>query len=83
MESTSQQPCVLAVAFGWGKDGTTGIAVMISPASFVETTDDPVPGVVLTPAQAREAAYLLLLHAEKVAAGLVSLPPRPAATGGG
>ena len=67
---------LFAVSFGQTKDGTPGIAFMIAPASFIETTDDPVPGILLTPAQAREAAYVLLLHAEQMASG-VSLPRGP------
>lgn len=66
------------VAFGHNKEGNQGIAFMIPPASFIETTDDPVPGVLLTPAQAREAAYVLLLFAEQMASGLVpGLVPVP------
>ncbi len=79
MESTSeasQDPHIFAVSFGHTKDGAPRIAFMISPASFIETTDDPVPGILLTPAQAREAAYVLLLHAEQIAGG-IALPRGP------
>ena len=77
MENTvvqQQQPNIYSVAFGHSQDGNAGIALMIAPASFVETTDDPVPGVMLAPAQARELAYALLLYAEQLASGLVSVP---------
>ena len=72
--SVQQQPRIFAVSFGNFKEGTPGIALMIAPSSFVETTDDPVPGVMLTSAQAREMAYVLLLHAEQLDSGLVTLP---------
>ena len=65
---------MFSVSFGNFKEGNPGIALMIAPSSFIETTDDPIPGVMLTPAQAREAAYVLLLHAEQLASGLVSVP---------
>jgi hypothetical protein len=78
MELTPQR--IFAVGFGSMKDGTPGIAFMISPASFIEATDEPLPGILLTAAQAREAAYVLLLHAEQMANGLVPLPPSPGST---
>jgi hypothetical protein len=73
---------IYAISFGYAKDVPQGIALMIAPSSFVETKDDPVPGVVLTPPQARELAYALLCHAEQLASGLVTLPPRPLGAGG-
>jgi hypothetical protein len=75
MENTvQQQPRLFAVQFGYFKERNPGIALTIAPASFVGTADDPVPGVMLEPAQARELAYVLLLHAEQLASGLVIVP---------
>ena len=82
MENTQQQTRIFSVSFGHFKEGNPGIALMIAPDSLIETTDDPIPGVMMTPAQAREAAYVLLLHAEQLAGGLVPLPPRPEAPSG-
>lgn len=69
-----REPTVFSVGFGSFTDGNTGIALMIAPGSFIETADDPVPGVMLSPTKAREMAFVLLLHAEQLAAGLVTVP---------
>jgi len=82
MEPTSQRTNIYTIGFGKRTDGTPGIAFMMSPACFIETADDPVPGVMFTPAQAREVAYALLLYAEQMASGLVPLPARPSEAGG-
>lgn len=77
MQSLTQQPRTFQVTFGASKEGNPGIAFIINPASFIETKEDPFPGVLLTPAQAREAAYALLLFAEQLSSGLVNIPKEP------
>jgi hypothetical protein len=77
MENTVQEgPHIFAVTFGHLNENP-GVALMINPAASVETKDGPVPGVVMKPAQARELAYVLLLHAEQLASSLVNVPEMP------
>jgi hypothetical protein len=69
----------LCAGFGWRYDGEPGICLMLPRDAFIEKDNgEPSPGVVMTAAQAREIAYVLLLHAEQLAGGSIALPRAPA-----
>jgi hypothetical protein len=56
---------------------------MIPESGFVTTMDgEPHPGVVLSPAGAKEIAYVLLLLAQQLENGTMPAPPPPTAPAG-
>ena len=68
----------VSICLGWASDGTPAIIFTFPPSAFIEVEGgDPRPGIVMTPAQAREYAYAMLLQAEQLASRSVVLPPRP------
>jgi len=68
----------VSVGLGWGNDGNPGIVFTLPASTIIEAVDgEPRPGIVMSPALARELAYVFLIHAEQLINGSVALPPRP------
>lgn len=61
---------IFGMGFGHNAKGENGVVFVIARDSFIETAEgDPSPGIWLSPADAREAAYALLLHAQQIENG--------------
>ena len=69
------QNSTISLGFGWGTDGTPGITLAIPDMFLTGHGDKPVPGVVMSPAMAREYGLALMLMAEQLSNGSVVLPP--------
>jgi hypothetical protein len=63
------------IGLGWCNNGAPGVVFVIPAGTSVQMSDGEGPGIVISPATAREFAYALLLNAQQLDNGVMPAPP--------